>query len=357
MNCIFFAILIRTCKIPIMHYNSSYFNFTLMNQSYEDAKNLISKSGNILIISHRKPDADTLGSAICLKLWIGALQKDTTLACIDRPSPVFSFLPAITEFVHEFSLKKYDLVIIVDAGASYMTNFHLKYENLFSAGVPIINIDHHASNDMFGQINIVDAKAASTTIIIYRFLKYLEVALDNEMATSLLAGIYGDTGGFMHSNTSKEVFDVSAELMKFGANIKDITASLFRNKPVSMLKLWGRVLENAHVTHENVVVSVIKEEDYTDVSSGPEQLSGIVDYLNMVPDSKFAVLLNEDRRGNVKGSFRTRNNDIDLSRIAAVFGGGGHPKASGFMMPGRIEEEFKYNVVSDDQIIKTLDFS
>ena len=279
-----------------------------------------------------------------------------TLACVDKPGKAFSFLPHVDEFVDEFELEKYDIMIIVDAGASYMTDFHLKYKDLFKTDIPIINIDHHASNDQYGTVNIVDQHSASTTVILYRMLRYWGEGIDEKMATCLLSGIYGDTGSFMHSNTDKEVFDVAADLMNKGAEIDKIGKSLFRTSSISTLKMWGKVLENASMTDDSVVISVIREGDYDEAGAKPEHLSGVVDYLNMVPDSKFAVLINEDREGNVKGSFRTRREGVDLSRVASVFGGGGHPKASGFSIQGRLQEEIRYNIVSDDMSKKSLEF-
>ena len=323
---------------------------------YIDVIKHIEKAEKILVISHRKPDADTLGAALALRIWLGSMGKEVTLACVDTPGQGLEFFPYIDEYVQDFEVKDYDLRMIVDAGASYMTNFHLKYPNFFEVEVPIINIDHHASNDNFGLVNVVDAAASSTTVILYRMFTDLGVNIDADMATCLLAGIYGDTGGFMHSNTDLEVFRISADLMARGANVTAITKALFKSKSLETLKLWGKVLEKVQVTDDGVVMSVVKDEDYEQVGSVPENLTGVVDYLNMVPDTKFAVLLNEDRKGNVKGSFRTRQTDLDLSRIAAVFGGGGHPKASGFMLPGKIQESLKYTIVSDDLSKRSLDF-
>ncbi len=328
----------------------------MFNKLYQEIKNSVDKSAKILIISHRKPDPDTLGSALALKLWLDKLGKKVTLACYDRPDQGLAFLPLIDQYTQNFDSLNFDLKIIVDAGASYMTNFQLKYPDFFTCGVPIINIDHHASNDNFGLINIVDPHAASTTVILYRFFKELGVKIDADMGTCLLAGIYGDTGGFMHSNTDKEVYEIAADLMDKGANVAAITKSLFKSKSLDTLKLWGKVLENVRLTDEQVVISVIKDQDYEQAGSSPEHLSGVIDYLNMVPDAKFAVLLNEDKKGNVKGSFRTRQSNLDLSRIAGVFGGGGHPKASGFMLPGYIGESTKYTIISPDLSRKSLEF-
>ncbi len=328
----------------------------MIENQYQDVISYIGKSEKILIISHRKPDADTLGAALALRIWLGSKGKQVTLACVDKPTDDMEFFPHIGEFVQDFDVNEFDLRIIVDAGASYMTNFHLKYSNFFEVSVPIINIDHHASNDHFGQVNIVDPIAPSTTVMLYRMFQDLGVEIDADIATCLLAGIYGDTGGFMHSNTDREVYKISADLMSKGGNVKGIIKSLFKSKTLETLKLWGKVLEKVQVTNDGVVMSVVKDEDYEQVGSTPEHLSGVVDYLNMVPDTKFAVLLNEDRKGNVKGSFRTRQLDLDLSRIAAVFGGGGHPKASGFMLPGKIQENLKYTIVSQDLSKRSLEF-
>ena len=327
-----------------------------MEKLFKQASDLIQKSGKILIVSHRKPDADTLGAAIALKKWLNKKDKNITLACCDKPGRTFSFLPDIKSYVQEFDLKNFDLMIIVDAGASYMTNFHLKYDDFFDSGIPIINIDHHASNDNFGDINIVDTEAASVTVILFKMFKHLGVEIDQEMATCLLAGIYNDTGSFMHANSTKEVFDIASKLMDAGAKIAEISKALFNTKTVSTLRLWGKVLEKAQITDENIVMSVLKDDEFEEVGASPENLTGVIDYLNMIPGTKFSVLINEDRKGNVKGSFRTRRSNVDLSRIAALFGGGGHPKASGFMMPGKLSEEVKYKIVNDDNDKKSLEF-
>lgn len=308
-----------------------------MSHTVDKIHDLLLGSKNILIISHRKPDADTLGSALALKLWLVKYDKNVVLACKDRPKDIFSFIPYFNDFVGSFDLKKFDIVVFVDVGASYMTHFQFKHKDLFRA-IPSINIDHHPSNDMFGDFNLVDPDAASTTTIIYRLLKKWNVEIDSDMATCLLSGIYGDTGSFKHANTSEEVYQIASDLMSLGAKISDLSRVLFRTKSVKTLKLLGRALENARLTDSNVVLSVLGEFDYALVNAGPDHLSGVVEYLNMVPNIDYALLINDDRKGNVKGSMRTSSELIDLSKIASIYGGGGHKKASGFCIPGKIDD-------------------
>jgi phosphoesterase RecJ-like protein len=161
----------------------------------------------------------------------------------------------------------------------------------------------------------------------------------------MLCGIYYDTGGLMHSNTTLEVFEITSRLMEAGGRVNVIAKNLFRTTPLATMRVWGKALERATINEQGVVVTVLTNHDLQEVNARPEDIAGLVDFLNAVPGSKFTVLLNEDDRGNVKGSFRTRRDDVDLSELAGRFGGGGHKKAAGFTMPGRIHQETRWRVL------------
>lgn len=317
-------------------------------KTFREAKQLIEKSQKVLLLSHRRPDGDTLGASCAIHLALQGMGKQTTLACIDTPSERFAFLPDIRRFVKEFDYHAYDLIIVSDAGAHYMTLFHTIYPDIFSGkDVPVLNIDHHASNDNFGTVNMVDIESASATVVIYKWFRFMNIHITPSIATSLLAGIYNDTGSFMHSNTTQEVYDIAADLVKKGGKVFNISRSMFKLTPVSSLRLWGRVLENIKITPEGGAVSVLTEKDFEECGADNEESGGVIDLLNSVPDMKFSLLLCEDGKGNVKGSFRTQRDDIDLSALAGAFGGGGHRKAAGFSMPGRIEREVRWKIISE----------
>ncbi|MFA4890858.1 MAG: DHHA1 domain-containing protein, partial [Candidatus Gracilibacteria bacterium] len=254
----------------------------------------------------------------------------------DKPTRKYSFIPFVGEIETRINPSEHDLIVIVDCGAHYMTNFHDAHPEILAFNNPqkkpfIVNIDHHASNDDFGHINIVDPKSASTTMMLYGIFKYLDVRITPDMATCLITGIYNDTGSFMHSNTSLEVYEVAGELLRSGAKVSQMIKSLFRTNTIPTLKLWGKAFENAKISDENYIYSVVTEKD-SEKAGQSDQISGAIDYLNMVPGVNFALLLHEDR-STVKGSLRTRRNDVDLSEIAKKYGGGGHPKAAGFTFP------------------------
>lgn len=313
---------------------------------FQAAKERIAKAQKIVLLAHRKPDGDTLGATLALHFGLRAMGKETTLACWDTPADVYHFLPDIERFVTDFSPSLFDLGIVSDAGASYMTKFHERYPDLFTV-LPFINIDHHPSNDNYGAVNIVHPTAASTTMITFAFLKYCGMPVTRQMATALLTGLYTDTGSLRHSNTTPEVYRTAAALLKLGGNLPLIINTIFKTKPLGTLRLWGRVLSNIRTNEDGVTLSVATNQDIKDCDSDEEALSGVIDYLNAVPDAKFSVLLSEDSMGHVKGSFRTMRDDVDLSAIAGVFGGGGHKKAAGFTIPGRLAQEVRWHIVGN----------
>ncbi|KKR08077.1 MAG: MgpA protein, phosphoesterase RecJ domain-containing protein [Candidatus Peregrinibacteria bacterium GW2011_GWE2_39_6] len=327
--------------------------FTMNNPKYftqssiEEIKSLLKKSEHIVIISHRNPDGDTIGSALALKHALKQWGKNVTCSCINPPPDYTLMLPGVWEYVNDFDLNKTDLLIAVDCGAHYLMKFNETKPEILNKKIPLLNIDHHPSNDYFGSHNLIWPEAAATTFIIYHLLIEFDLLITANIATCLMLGVYYDTGSLKHSNTTSEVLTMNADLLQKGARHEEVIKELFHTTPINRLKLWGRVMQRARINEKKVVVSAITEQDFIECNSEPEDLTGVIDFLNSIPESKFTVLLNEDRKGNIKGSFRTQNNDMDLSRIAAVFGGGGHKKASGFTLPGKIDQEIAWKIRSN----------
>ena len=315
-----------------------------MQELFVKAGQLMKNAEKVLCIAHRKPDGDSLGASLAFHQALTRMGKSVDLACVDTPVKMFSFLPGINRFIRDIRPEEYDLLIVSDAGASYMTKYHELYPDIFDGHIQVINVDHHPSNDNFGTLNLVDVNSASTTLLLYKMFRFLDISISPDMATSLLCGIYNDTGALMHSNTNLEVFEITGKLVEMGGNIQAVAKNLFRTTPVCKMKVWGRAMERATVNEQGVVVTVLTKSDFDELNASSEDLAGLVDYINTVPGSKFTVLLNEDEKGNVKGSFRTRRDDVDLAELAGRFGGGGHKKAAGFTMPGRIHQEIRWRV-------------
>lgn len=315
---------------------------------FQKAKRALLEAQKVCIISHRGPDGDAVGSNLALRLPLEALGKEVVSACVD-PLPKDSlWLKKADTYVQDFNYENFDVIVSVDCGALKLVVFTANKPEILSGEKPFINFDHHVSNDNYGTINVVDSMACSTCMIMYKFLSFCDWKITRDVATCLLHGIYFDTGGMMHSNTTSEVFKVCGRLMSLGAELKRVSKELFHTTQVNKLRLWGRILERAYVNEEGVTVSAVGVADYRACKSSSHDTGGAIDYLNAVPGSNYCVLLSEDEdKGIVKGSLRTQRNDINLSDVASKWGGGGHPKASGFGLPGHLEPVTIWKVVPE----------
>lgn len=311
----------------------------------------INTAENICIISHRNPDADTVGGNIAMRLFLESKGKKVISACIDNPEFEYDFITSENKhtqknkitFTQEFSVKDFDLFISIDSSSQEQTGFKESHPTIFKK-TNLINIDHHATNKMFGTINLVMPDAASTTLVIFNLLKTWSAKISEEIATYILMGLYSDTGSFMHSNAEVNTFEAAAELMMLGAKQQLIIKNLYKSQSIGKLRLLGKILCDAQMTKKNVIVSAIKEEDFAETNTSQSDLNGIIDYINMAKGNKIAALLSEDGNGNVKGSLRTKSNDLNMSEIAETLGGGGHKKASGFTIKGHLRKVVHWSI-------------
>lgn len=303
------------------------------------------KAKKILFISHRHPDGDTVGSNLALRLFAEEKGIAASSACADHVNARFAFLPLSGTFIDDFTPSEYDLLVCLDCGSPDQTVF-LTAKNLLNPSdhPKIINIDHHPTNTLYGDINLVIETAASTTQIIFNLLKEWNHPIDPKTATCLLAGLYTDTGSFMHSNTCDSVLETAGELVGFGADRHLIVKNLFKDSSPERLLLLGKILETANMTEKNVVISALSDDDINSCGGDSSELGGAIDYLNCVKGNRIAALLTEDGNGNIRGSLRTKDDNINLCDIAKKLGGGGHRKASGFTIKGRLQKEVHWTI-------------
>jgi bifunctional oligoribonuclease and PAP phosphatase NrnA len=317
---------------------------------FEKTKQTLMSADRVVIISHRSPDGDAVGANLALRLGLEALGKEVVSACVDPVPENSIWLTKGDSYMLDFNYSDYDVIVSVDCAAPKLVAFFDAKPEIRTGPKPYVNIDHHISNDGFGSVNVVDAEACSTCIILYKFFRYCNWNIDRDIATCLLHGIYFDTGGMMHSNTTQEVFEVCGRLVALGADLRRVSKTLFHTTPVNKLRLWGRILERAYVNEEGVTVSAVGEDDYRATGGGAGDTGGAIDYLNAVPGSNYSVLLSEDReKGIVKGSLRTQRDDVNLSEVAGKWGGGGHPKASGFGVTGTLKPSMSWKIEPGDE--------
>ncbi len=318
---------------------------------------LVKNAKNIVLISHQRPDGDTSGSAMALAHVLEKFGKTVTLFDTDPLPSEFHFTEKALEYTAVFEPLKYDLAICLDGGTYKMFGLHEEYPELFNQKtekpkiikkIPLINIDHHVSNEMYGDVNFVIGTVASTTIMVSKILRALQWEISAEMATCLQMGLYTDTGSLLHSNATAETFAESSFLLKKGSDLKAISKNIFQTKSLEKLKLWGRILSRISQNKEGVASSFVTHFDFQQTRANLDDLTGVVDYLNAVPESLYSILLTERKDGKVKGSMRTLRDDIDLTKISKTFDGGGHKKASGFAIKGKLKTDCEWRIENEE---------
>ncbi len=314
-----------------------YFFMQNFSNEFNTLDYAIKGCDSILLFAHSHPDGDTVGSVLALKEYIKKLGKTVDIACFNElPEYLKSF--SFENFINpnKLNVDKYKLIIATDS-----------VERGFEKILPTINqnqitaiIDHHPDIKIKADINIIDPAYSSVCEIIYNFFSFQNIEIDQHIATYLLLGILNDTGMLQHSNTTSDVLEIVSGLMKKGAPMAKIVSAMFNNKNVSTLKLWGRAFERARVNQENgMIISVITQKDMLEFGATSDDIAQVATILNTVPGTNFALILSERGDGVIKGSLRSEKyKGVNVSELAAKFGGGGHVLASGFEIKGRIVE-------------------
>lgn len=361
---------------------------SLPSSAIDAALQVIHRHSRLLILPHANVDPDAISSALACAYLFRALGKDVTVVCEETLPDTLRFLPSVEtvirdpkatqEFVVTLSLGEgvevdklrytvedrrvhiivvpkngsirpeqvscadgtipYDLLVIVDtADLALLGSVYTRCPHLFSS-VPILNIDHHISNTLFGQVHLIDPTCASTTEVLYHWMSHvpeLKKCMTPDLATLLLTGLITDTRSFQNPNTSPRSLEVAAALLDAGGRQQEIIQQMYKTKPLSTLKIWGRALSHIQVDPDTRMVwSGVSREDCTEMAAGSRETHGILDeLLCTIPGADVYVLFTEMEEGGLKASLRT-SASVDASLLAArAYGGGGHPRAAGFKVP------------------------
>lgn len=299
---------------------------------------MLRRADRVLIVSHKKPDGDTIGASAAFLNWCLREQKQTTIFCRDVPPNDFRYLDALHVYTSDPAVfeQAYDVVIVFDSGDLAYCGIDRLIPKL-PPGYALVNIDHHATNTRFAHVNIVDTNASSTAEIAYRFFAENGIRIDHAIATCLLTGMCTDTSNFSNAATNPRVLDAASDLLAQGGRFYDILTHVWQNQSTEALRLWGRMLSRLrHHRDYDVVSTYILESDIANTES--DLVSGIANFLNAtVHGADTILILKETGDGQVKGSFRSLKRDV--TKLARLLGGGGHTRAAGFTVTGRIVED------------------
>ncbi len=359
----------------------------------QQALERIKSARTILLLTHKQPDGDALGSILALTQALRKLEKEVTAVVSDPIPHALQFLPGL-ELLRTNLDASTDIVISVDVGQSGLKKLgyrkdeenhrlqimltpnegRIRQEDIhFEAGsygvdliitldcnsidrlgdfynqhaplfyeTPLVNIDHHADNEQFGTVNWVEVTATSTAEILVSLLEALgreTPLLDSEIATDLLTGITTDTGSFQNSSTTPKSLTVAAQLVAAGGRQQEIVHHVYMVKPISTLKLWGKALSSIKQRDDlRVLWTTISKQDFAVAGADETETSGLIDELLKTAQGVALVFLLSEKNGGVKVSFRSVDKGIPVSEIAKSLGGGGHEAAAGVDLEGDLAD-------------------
>ncbi len=293
---------------------------------------------NVLAVTHEHPDADTIGAVQGICLLVEAMGGRATAVSTDAIPPLYAFMPGLDRFrTDPDPAETYDLLVFADcASAARVGDVAVRNAVLF-ASLPRAIIDHHASNDGAGDADWIDPGAAATCELVALLAVRLELPLDlgdRTLADNLMAGVVMDTATFAHPNATARTLAVSAALVEAGAPLSDISRRLYRTKPDTQLRLFGRVLDRLAVSPDRLVIwSTLRNADLADTDAIPAHSEGIIDLLAQSDTAEVSMLLKEQEDGTTRLSVRTRPGGVDATALTGTWGGGGHARAAGATIP------------------------
>ena len=301
-------------------------DFILSNKvdmsEYTKALQLIEKSRYILIITHVNPDPDSIGSALALSNFFHENKIKHKVFNISSDLPQnLDFIPRFEKISDQLPAF-FDLAISVDCGTYKRLGFEL------DSSIPLINFDHHKSNNSFGVVNIVDPMKSSTAELVFEFFKHNGLYITKDSATALYVGIYDDTLAFSLGRCDEKTFEKINFLVECGASPSEIANKLLRRDSLAKYRIIPKVLDSLELFKEGEVASIIaKEEWFKQTGAHNRDCEDALDMIMSISVVKIAFFVRVVN-GVSRVSLRSKGK-IDVSVIAGEFGGGGHFNAAG----------------------------
>lgn len=295
---------------------------------------LTNEQGKILVACHRTPDGDTLGAGLAVFLWLKALGKDVGIYCADPVPALYSFLPGSGEVKADHQPAR--LFVAVDCASA--DRLGEAGARLLSQAAVTVSIDHHFTNTLYCQLNLVDDKAGSTAEIVAGLLLEYDQFVTSEIADCLYTGIVTDTGQFAFDYTRPESLRTAARLMECGAAFEAICARVFRRRTLSKTKLIGSALNSLRLYGQGKIALLsIDQTSLKALNATPDECESIVNFAVEIEGVEVGVLLRETQSGDWKVSLRS-SGDVNVAVAARGFGGGGHKKAAGCTLAAPLAE-------------------
>ncbi len=290
-----------------------------------------------VVMSHLRPDGDAYGSALAMALCLRELGKDVTVWNEDGMLEKYRFLPG-SELVAKPPVEPQEFEVAIALDTAVENRIGTCAAALKRADV-WINIDHHVTNDHYGDLAFIDATSPATGQILFELFEQEKLPLTAEMAENLFVAISTDTGSFQYPNTNARTYEIGAALIRAGVKVGAVSQRLYESYPLRRLQLLRELLNVFRLTANDRVASfALSIETVKKVGAMPEDNEGLIDYIRAIEGVVVAAFIEEMPDGKVRISLRSKDPKIDVSKICAAYGGGGHTLAAGARLAGSLAE-------------------
>ena len=301
----------------------------MSDPEFDRAVEAIASAGSLALACHQVPDGDALGSMLALYRLSRAAGKQA-VASWPEPfvaGPHYSFLPGLDQATKPADFPAApEVMVTFDCGSLERLG---ELAGPARAAGTLVVVDHHATNDGFGTLDLVDPDAAASAVIVHRLVERLGWPLDREAAICLFTGLVCDTGRFQYDNTTPEVFEMAAALTRFGLPVAAINRQLFEEHRLAYLHLVASALGRAELDPDRRFVATwLTADDLAENGVELEETEGLIDLVRRTSEADVSCVLKETPEGT-RVSLRAVS-DVDVGAIASTFGGGGHKRAAGF---------------------------
>lgn len=309
-------------------------------ESHEEIAGILLRYHRLLIVTHVMPDGDAIGSMLGLGLGLQRKGRQVTMTCPGGIPENLQFMPGSDQIVPVDEIRSHEYDIVVALDSSDPGRIEGVYEQI-PPGVPIVNIDHHATNKGYGTYNYIDSASAATGEQVYRVLIAMNVRVDPNIAVCLFTAIATDTGFFRFSNTTPTTLRIAARLVERGADPSGISEQVYEARSLESLKMLGRVLDTLQVDKSGKIAWMEVYRDWlSEFSLDEGQTEGFVNYARMVKGVEVALIFRESADGKIRIGMRSKG-DFDVGAFAETLGGGGHARAAGCSLDGQSISEAK----------------
>jgi phosphoesterase RecJ-like protein len=294
---------------------------------------LIEKQERFAITSHIRPDGDSLGSSLALCWILRGLKKEAEVIMCDHVPHAYVKLPGAA-----------DVRVVKDIDREYDAVFVIECSDVTRPGLPslkdqfVVNIDHHSTTALFGDVNWIDSTAAAVGEMIYNLAKAIGAKINPEIASCVYAALLTDTGSFHFSNTTERTFKIASDLVRHGAQPAKLSQAIFYNYPYAKIRLVGEVLSTLHRDETGRIAWITMSKEAMEETGATEDDSdGIITYPLTVGDVEAVAFFRELASSTYRISLRYKNR-VNVARVAEHFGGGGHANAAGFTIKADYDE-------------------